>query len=303
MPTLIAAGRQATEDGTPIVQRLDLEWPQFVEAQANDQYLLTPDLLMAPIGGGLGQAGLPDADTGGAAPPTPPVPHANGTRQVWIPPGYWVDAWTGVVVEGKGSQMLQVTRPANQAALWHRQGSMLVCTADPGLSVRDQTWEHLVLEIHPFPLSGVAHALERRVFGRQGDTSHAPMVLTLNDDGFGRMNVTLDVQGDRCDLRRWTLRFHLRAFDIPTVCVVNGQEMHPTWPWGIDAAWANYTVLFHGAPSQAVVTPLGGAGSRPPKAAGPIAEVHMPHVDPDVCTQRRTVSLSYHQSDEHRSHD
>jgi hypothetical protein len=31
IPTLVAAGRKATEDGTPLVRRLDLEWPMLAD--------------------------------------------------------------------------------------------------------------------------------------------------------------------------------------------------------------------------------------------------------------------------------
>ena len=48
-PTLIAAGNQASADGTPVARRLDLEFPQYPEAQAADQYLLGDDLLVAPV--------------------------------------------------------------------------------------------------------------------------------------------------------------------------------------------------------------------------------------------------------------
>jgi alpha-glucosidase (family GH31 glycosyl hydrolase) len=34
MPTLIAAGRRASADGTPVVQRLDLTWPELADEGA-----------------------------------------------------------------------------------------------------------------------------------------------------------------------------------------------------------------------------------------------------------------------------
>ena len=52
MPTLIAAGRRATLDGTPVVQRLDLTWPELARQGADrpDQYLFGDGaLLVAPI--------------------------------------------------------------------------------------------------------------------------------------------------------------------------------------------------------------------------------------------------------------
>lgn len=49
MPTLYSAARRAFEDGTPLLRRCDLEWPQHQEAHRNDQYLLGDDILVAPI--------------------------------------------------------------------------------------------------------------------------------------------------------------------------------------------------------------------------------------------------------------
>lgn len=49
MPTIYSAARRNYEDGTPILRRCDLEWPQEKEASRNDQYLLGDDILVAPI--------------------------------------------------------------------------------------------------------------------------------------------------------------------------------------------------------------------------------------------------------------
>ncbi|MBS1718981.1 MAG: DUF5110 domain-containing protein [Armatimonadetes bacterium] len=49
IPTLYTAARQAYDDGTPILRRLDLEFPAYAEASDPTQYLLGPDLLVAPI--------------------------------------------------------------------------------------------------------------------------------------------------------------------------------------------------------------------------------------------------------------
>lgn len=49
LPVIYAAARQTYEDGTPMVRRCDLEWPQLKEAKVSDQYLLGQDLLVAPV--------------------------------------------------------------------------------------------------------------------------------------------------------------------------------------------------------------------------------------------------------------
>jgi alpha-glucosidase (family GH31 glycosyl hydrolase) len=49
LPTFYAAARRASEDGVPILRRCDLEWPHYVEAADNHQFLLGDDLLVAPV--------------------------------------------------------------------------------------------------------------------------------------------------------------------------------------------------------------------------------------------------------------
>lgn len=49
LPVIYEAARETYEDGTPVVRRCDLEWPELVDARVNDQYLLGRDLLVAPI--------------------------------------------------------------------------------------------------------------------------------------------------------------------------------------------------------------------------------------------------------------
>lgn len=49
LPTLYSAVHRASQDGTPILRRLDLEWPKYAEAASNHQYMLGDDLLVAPV--------------------------------------------------------------------------------------------------------------------------------------------------------------------------------------------------------------------------------------------------------------
>jgi len=48
LPTIYTAVRRAYEDGIPLLQRCDLQWPQFPEAADGLQYLFGEDLLVAP---------------------------------------------------------------------------------------------------------------------------------------------------------------------------------------------------------------------------------------------------------------
>lgn len=49
LPHIYTAARRAYEDGTPLLRRCDLEWPQHSAAMDSSQYLFGDDLLVAPV--------------------------------------------------------------------------------------------------------------------------------------------------------------------------------------------------------------------------------------------------------------
>ncbi|HTQ52491.1 MAG TPA: TIM-barrel domain-containing protein [Candidatus Acidoferrales bacterium] len=49
LPVLYAAAHENYETGEPLLRRLDLDYPQFVEAGKNDEYLLGKYILVAPV--------------------------------------------------------------------------------------------------------------------------------------------------------------------------------------------------------------------------------------------------------------
>jgi hypothetical protein len=49
LPVIYGAARQAYEDGTPLMRRCDLEWPEGSAAKRDNKYLFGEDLLVAPI--------------------------------------------------------------------------------------------------------------------------------------------------------------------------------------------------------------------------------------------------------------
>ena len=72
--------REAAETGAPIVRHLLLEFPDDREAwQIHDQYLLGPDLLVAPV-----------------------VTEGATARTLYLPEGSWFHVWTGEAYQGPG---------------------------------------------------------------------------------------------------------------------------------------------------------------------------------------------------------
>jgi len=49
LPVFYAAAREDYETGEPLLRRLDLDYPQFIEATQNSEYLLGKDILVAPV--------------------------------------------------------------------------------------------------------------------------------------------------------------------------------------------------------------------------------------------------------------
>lgn len=49
LPMLYSAARRAYDDGTPLLRRCDLEWPEYEQARSDRQYLLGDDILVSPI--------------------------------------------------------------------------------------------------------------------------------------------------------------------------------------------------------------------------------------------------------------
>ncbi|MFC4589407.1 TIM-barrel domain-containing protein [Sphaerisporangium corydalis] len=103
MPYIYSAAVEAARTGAPMMRALCVDFPDDPVAwQADLEYLLGPDLLVAPM--------------------TSP----EGTRQVYLPAGEWVDHWTHEV--HTGGRYLAVTKPLGQIPLFVRKGALIPVT-------------------------------------------------------------------------------------------------------------------------------------------------------------------------------
>ena len=96
------------------------------------RYLLGDDILLAPYNNGGGNYSTRD--------------------DVWIPPGDWIDAWTGAVVKGNVSHpqaLIKVNQSLERMPMWHRSGGLVVTAATVAMNVASQDWSKLVLEAFP----------------------------------------------------------------------------------------------------------------------------------------------------------
>jgi hypothetical protein len=244
LPSLIAAGQQATADGTPLVARCDLLWPAYPEAASNLQYLFLNETLVAPIYN---------------------TTHNLTTRPVWIPPGRWVDAWNGSLVTGPAS--LSVTLPYERVPMWHKaDGGLVLAVDEPATRVADQDWSTITL--HAFPALHAVLTTRKTLHERGGDA--APTRLVMNTFGDGR---TVRLQISRCEVapaddaaataRGWRLRLQLP----PTASAAT------TLTAAIDGTAAAHTLLL---PLAGVATPFGSRGTRPATGGAAVLELEVP---------------------------
>lgn len=120
-PYLFAAAAEAVRDAVPIMRPMVYDFPQRPEAQAADlQYLLGPDLLVAPLY------------------------RPGGRRLVWFPPGEWRHYLGGPAVQGPGFE--EVDLPLGNAPLWLRAGSAILLT-EPGRRIDAGRYGRLALAL------------------------------------------------------------------------------------------------------------------------------------------------------------
>ena len=101
VPYLVSYGWDASETGVPLMRPMAMEFPDDPAGYAFDlQYCLGRELLVSPVA------------------------HADGWVTTYLPPGRWLDWWSGAVVEGPTVLRRQV--PLAEMPLYLRQDSLLV---------------------------------------------------------------------------------------------------------------------------------------------------------------------------------
>jgi alpha-glucosidase (family GH31 glycosyl hydrolase) len=73
----------------------------------------------------------------------------NASREAWIPPGNWIDAWNGAVLTGPMLVTNQV--PLDQIPIWIRQGAVLPLAPEMDFTGQ-KPWDPITLDIYPNPL-------------------------------------------------------------------------------------------------------------------------------------------------------
>jgi alpha-glucosidase (family GH31 glycosyl hydrolase) len=245
LPMLYAAARRAYDDGTPLLRKLILEWPQLPEADRDDQYLLGDDLLVAPL--------------------VKPGRGGISRRKVWIPPGAWEDAWTGHL--HAGPRTTSVACPLHQAPLYIRRGAILI-TAPEMEYTGQRGWDPVTLEV--YPADGM---VSRFLYEDDGETR------SYQSGQWSRREMRCATSGPRTELtvappagalreagnhRQFRARFHLRARQHFRAVELDGTPV-PASGYRLRTA--------RDAPVTGPEIPLPGWGSAPARQASDILEI------------------------------
>jgi len=254
IPTLIAAGQQTTSTGLPLVRRMDLVWPGEKEATRTDQYLLADDLLVAPI----------DPFVNVKDPVHGPY---NRKRDLYLPPGSWIDAFTGE--QHKGNTIISVDTPLETMPLYHRAGGMVITLANHHnpLSTADLDWSQCVLDVFPLDstirFDGPSHPFTtvRSLFDPAKQSERENII---KNESHGLLSLQFATTDLKSTPRMWTIRLHLPRNTNESIVLVrvNGQ------------LYQQPNMILHPDVTKYTM-PFGGPGEPPAPKEGAIIEVYL----------------------------
>jgi alpha-glucosidase (family GH31 glycosyl hydrolase) len=200
LPVFYAAAHENYETGEPLLRRLDLEFPEAPEARRDDEYLLGKNILVAPVL----EAANGSRWQSDEAPAT--------LRILWVPPGDWIDAWTGQTVSGP--TLLTNTVPLDKIPVYIRAGAVLPLAPQMQFT-SEKPWNPITLDLYPRAgETNTATLYEddtKTTAYQHGEFRTTEISLTANDSA---KTVTIDIgaakgkfQGE-LKRRSWVLRLH-----------------------------------------------------------------------------------------------
>lgn len=200
LPVFYAAAHENYETGEPLLRRLDLYYPEYSEARRDDEYLLGENILVAPVL----QAANGSNWQSDQAPDT--------TRILWLPPGDWINAWTGETVSGP--LMLTNTVPLNRIPVYIRAGAVLPLAPQMQYTA-EKPWDPITLDLYPH--SGETNTAtlyedDTKTIGYQHGEFRTTLISLSADDSTKTVTVKIDAAKGKfhgeLKKRSWTLRLH-----------------------------------------------------------------------------------------------
>lgn len=159
----------------------------------------------------------------------------NPTRSVWIPPGNWINAWTGATMTGPGTVVDNTT--LEQIPLYIRSGSIFPLA--PQMQYTGQLpWDPITLDVYPSPTESDQNMLYEddtlTTAYKQGEY-RTTTLKTWADDASKTVSVSIGAAvgnfSGALTQRSWMVRLHRPpnwSQDMaPTEVTLNGQPIHP----------------------------------------------------------------------------
>jgi Glycosyl hydrolases family 31 TIM-barrel domain/Glycosyl hydrolase family 31 C-terminal domain/Domain of unknown function (DUF5110) len=201
VPYLYTLARRAHDRGLPMVRGMYLRWPEQEGAYSHDrQYMLGDGLLVAPVGS----------------------PGDPATKTVWLPPGAWVDLFTGE--RRRGPRAVHLSVPLGRMPVFARAGAIVPMQryaphqpARPPDPLVLTTWAGADGRFRLYEDSGDGLAYRKRRF--------AFTRIVHDDRGDGGTVVTIGAAHGRFKRMRRTRRWVLRLVGVPrpSGATVNGR--------------------------------------------------------------------------------
>lgn len=246
VPTLYTLSRVAHDTGLPMARAMVLQWPEHEAAyQYRSQYTVGDDLLVASV----------------AAPGDPAV------IKLWIPPGEWVDFFTGEVLTGPA----EITRsvPLAHYAVFARRGAILPLQPELLTSAHGPQ-DHLTLRVWPGADGSFRlYEDEGRGFAyRDGAYQWTPITLASSADGDCHTLKLEAAQGQdfpgALASRSWQVDFN--GIAAPQSIRMNGTDLpagDSVPGWRFDATARTVTVHTAAQPTdRPTVVTVGGMACR-----------------------------------------
>lgn len=191
LPLFYALAHENYETGLPIMRRLDIAYPQYVESESNDEYLLGDYVLVAPIS---------------------QFTSAAAKRDVFIPDGKWIDVWTGE--RYSGPQTVSVTHGIKTSPIFVREGA-LIALARNMQNVDEKDWSEMTLDVYP----SADYAAKTTVYEDDAET------LAYTDGKYRKTDIAMSCAGNTLKIdigkavgsftgkrafidRKWNVRLH-----------------------------------------------------------------------------------------------
>lgn len=210
LPLFYASAHENYETGLPILRRLDIGYPQYAEANRNDEYLLGDYILIAPISSYTG----------------------SDSRTVFLPEGSWIDVWTGTRYSGPAT--IDVTHGLKTSPVFVREGA-LIALAENMTNVDEKNWSNMALEVYP----SANYSAKTTVY--EDDTQ----TVAYKDGKFRTTDITMNCSGNTLKInigaakgsftgdrafanRTWNIRLHTNPnWGAISSVKVNGTAVTP----------------------------------------------------------------------------